>query len=89
MTLYQLLATCTYCTKGGNIISDLIISNCFRWCEQELLKPLSSPSQQTPVHTAAKEGHEYTMKELAKLRAATNIKDNVSETRIITAGRLT
>ena len=43
------------------------------------------------MHTAAKEGHEYTMKGLAKLSAATIIKDDdgVSETRIITAGRLT
>jgi len=70
---------------------NIIISNCFRRYEQELLKPLSSPSQQTPMQTAEKEGHEYTMKGLEKLSAATNIKDNdgVSETRITTAGRLT
>ena len=41
------------------------------------------------MHTAAKEGNEYTMKGLFKLGADINIKDKdgVSETLIITAGR--
>ena len=41
-----------------------------------------SLSKQTPMHTAAKEGNEYTMKGLVKLGAAINIKDKngVSET---------
>ena len=48
-----------------------------------------SLSQQTPMHTAAKEGNEYTMKGLVKLGADINIKDNggVSETQNIAAGR--
>ena len=42
----------------------------------------SLSSQQTPMHTAAKVGNEYTMRELVKLGANMNIKDNdgVSET---------
>ena len=41
------------------------------------------------MHTAAKEGNEYTMDGLVKLGADLNIKDKdgVSETLIITAGR--
>ena len=35
-----------------------------------------SLSQQTPMHTAAKDGNEYTMKGLVKLGADINIKDN-------------
>ena len=48
-----------------------------------------SLSQQTPMHTAAKEGNEYTMDGLVKLGADIYIKDKdgVSETLIITAGR--
>ena len=48
-----------------------------------------SLSQQTPMHTAAKEGNEYTMEGLVKLGADINIKDKdgVSETQNITAGR--
>ena len=40
------------------------------------------------MHTAAKDGNEYTMKGLVKLGADINIKDNdeVSETLIITSG---
>ena len=42
----------------------------------------SLSSQQTPLHTAAKVGNEYTMRELVELGANMNIKDNdgVSET---------
>ena len=42
------------------------------------------------MHTAAKENHEYTVHYLAELGADIDIKDNdgVSETLIITAGRL-
>ena len=36
----------------------------------------SLSSQQTPLHTAAKVGNEYTMRELVKLGANMNIKDN-------------
>ena len=41
------------------------------------------------MHTAARDGNEYTMKGLAKLGADINIKDKdgVSDTLIITAGR--
>ena len=48
-----------------------------------------SLSQQTPMHSAAKEGNDYTLKELVKLGADINIKDNhgVSEILTITAGR--
>ena len=53
------------------------------------MKPLSSLlSQQTPMHTATKEGNEYTVDGLVKLGADINIKDKsgVSETLINTAG---
>ena len=45
--------------------------------------------QQTPMHTAAKKGHEYTVKGLVKQRADINIKDNdgVSETSYATIGK--
>ena len=35
-----------------------------------------SLSQQTPMHTAAKDGNEFTMKGLVKLGGDINIKDN-------------
>ena len=43
------------------------------------------------MHSAAKEGNEYTMGRLVKLGADINIKDNdgVGETVTITGGRLT
>ena len=41
------------------------------------LLPLTfSLCQQTPMHTAAKDGNEFTMKGLHKLGADINIKDN-------------
>ena len=56
---------------GHNLISVRIITVWLIVTETTV----SSLSQQTPMHTAAKDGNEFTMKGLFKLGADVNIED--------------